>query len=344
MPDFIVASMTATQEQVDHAVSADWREPIAPKEAVVPASEEPAEEVVEVEETPEATEEIQKAETAPDSEPEPKQEDEKPVKGRGGFQKKIDKLTGEKKEAQAKAERLETELSDYRERLKAIEDSLAGKPAETKSEKVASASGVPKPLESDIGTKYKDWNEYQEALIDWKADLKIEAKLAERDQTAQQREAEDIQEARATSYREAAGEFVKDHPDFNEKVVAATKAGMKLPQPILDRIQELPNGPAVTYHLVTNPDEALALVEAEPVNGFIMLGRIAYGLELEAAKPEATKTPAKKPVSTAPPAVKPVTGNSAKTFTSLQDSSAKGTDEYIRARQAQLKEQAERRY
>lgn len=337
MPDFIVASTTATQEEINHAVSDNWRDPMPAKEPEKTVDSEAQPEVgAEVEEVPVASEETQEVETAPDSEPEPTQE-ERPNKGKGGFQKKIDKLTKEKGELTAK-------LEDYEERFKAIESRL-GKPPETKDEKPTTSETPSKPLESEIGTKFKDWTEYNEALIDWKADRRLEAKLAERDQSAQERETTEIQQARESSYRDAAKQFAETTPDFNEAISAATKAGMKLPQPIMERIQELPNGPAVTYHLVTNPDEALALAEASPADGFIMLGRISYGLELAAKAPEPVKPPAKKPVSTAPPAVKPVAGNSAKSFTSLQDISAnQGTDAYIRARTAQLKEKAERRY
>jgi len=331
MPDMIVASVTAEQNEVDHAVSADWRSPLPVKEPEKPATEAQTEEKTE---TPATSEETQEVETVPDSEPEETQE--KPSKGKGGFQKRIDKLTKEKGE-------LAEKLSAYEERFKVIEERLA-KPAATEPEKpVKTSPETPgKPLDSEIGTKYKDWNEYNEALIDWKADQRLAAKLAERDQTAEQREVQEIQQAREEGYRESAKQFAESVPDFNEAITAATKAGMKLPQPILERIQEMSNGPQIAYYLVKNPDEALALVEASPADGFIMLGRISYGLEHDAEP--APKPPAKKVVSTAPPAVKPVAGHSARSSSSLQEISKASTDEYIRVRQAQIREKEARRY
>lgn len=333
MPDMIVASTTATQKEIDHAVSADWRNPIPVAEPEVKKTEE-AEPEAEAEELPVTSEETQEVETDPDSEPEDVQE--RPTKKVGGFQRRIDKLTKEKTE-------LATKLSDYEERFKAIEERLA-KPAETKTEKpeVKTSEAPAKPSESEIGTKYKDWNEFNEALIDWKADRRLEAKLAERDQSAQQRETKEIQEARDEGYRETAKEFEKITPDFNDKVNAAIKAGMKLPEQIMEKIKELPNGPAVTYHLVTHPEDALALVQMPIEDGFIALGQISFGLGETKPQP---KTPAKKSVSTAPPAVKPVTGNSAKSGTSLQELSKRNTDEYVRVRMAQIHERdAARRY
>lgn len=337
MPDMIVASTTATQKEIDHAVSADWRNPIPVKEPEAKQTETTEQEVEQEEtaEVPVATEETQEVETEPDSEPEETQERPKKV---GGFQKKIDKLTREKGE-------LATKLSEYEERFSAIEKRLAGKPAETDTEKPAAktSSETPaKPTESEIGTKYKDWNEFNEALIDWKADRRLEAKLAERDKGAQERETQEIQEARDSGYRETAEAFAKTVPDFNDKINAAIKAGMKLPAPIMDKIKEMQNGPAVTYHLVTHPEDALALVQMPIEDGFIALGQISYGLDSE-AKPQ-PKTPAKKSVSTAPPAVKPVAGHSARSGTSLQEISKQGTDEYIRARRAQIQDKEARRY
>jgi hypothetical protein len=327
MPDFVVASTTATQEEIEKAVSPDWRTPI-------PVKEEPAKEVAS-EEIPVTSEE--EVETAPDSEPEIKQEEEKPVKGKGGFQKKIDKLTKEKTEEKARADTLAQELAAFKERFDALEQRLA-KPAETKEEKqeakTTSDSKDEKPTDAMIGTKYKDWDEKNDALIAWTARQLLKETLAERDQRARTDQEREDQETRETGYRQAAKEFVKTTPDFNDAINAAAKAGMKLPVPILERIQELPNGPQVTYYLVTNPDEALALVEADPVDGFIMLGRISYGLETQ-AKAE-VKPPVKKAVSTAPAAVKPVTGGSVKLGNSLQEISARSNDEYIRVRRAQL--------
>jgi hypothetical protein len=332
MPDMIVASTTATQKEIDHAVSADWRMPIADE---VPEPEKSA-----VEAEPATSEE--EVETAPASEPEPEQE-VTPAKGKGGFQKKIDKLTREKSQAEQRADTLERELAEFKERFAAIEQRLA--PAATKPE-VKTAPEVPgKPLESEIGTKFKTWDEYNEALIDWKAEQRVNAALAKRDESEQQREQRETAEARQQQYSEASEEFVKEHPDFNQAIDNATKAGMKLPESIIERIKDLPNGPAVTYYLVTNPDEALALVQADIETGFIMLGRISYGLESDATpKTEPVKPPAKKPISTAPAAVKPVAGHSARSSNAPDEMSKSQPDAYIRLRIQQIKEREARRY
>lgn len=326
MPDFVVASTTATQEEVDHAVSADWRNPIPVKEPEKTPETRPENAEVETEETPV----VEETETESVPEAETTQEDR--PRGRGGFQKKIDKLTREKGELAAR-------LAEYEDRFKSIEDRLA-KPAETKTERVEAQPST-KPLESDIGTKFKDWNEFNEALIDWKAAQLVAKTLADRDKNAEEREAKETQESRDVDYKSAAQEFQEQTPDFNEAILNAGKAGMKLPEPIIELIKELPNGPAVTYYLVKNPDEALALIQMTPAMGFVAIGRISQGLEMPAEQP---KPPARKIVSTAPHAVKPVAGNSAKLVTTLHDISKTGDDAYVRARMAQIKERDRQRY
>jgi hypothetical protein len=331
MPDMIVASTTATQEEMDHAVSPNWREPFQTKapEPKPEVAEEPVETEEEVtEETPEASEET---ETAPVPEAEEEQEStvERPTKGKGGFQKKIDKLTREKGEAAARALALEEELQELRNRL--------AKPAVTEEKSEVKTSTRKRPAESEIGTVYKSYEEFQQALIRFEAAELLEETLAKRDQEAREREAREIQEERDHNYREAAKEFAEQTPDFNDAIVAAGKAGMKLPEPIIDLIKELPNGPAVTYYLVQNPDEALTVMQASPAMGFAMVGRISQGLE---AKPEPAKTtPAKKPTSSAPPPAKPVAGHSARSSTPLSEMS---TDEFIAARNKAERER--RRY
>ena len=334
MPDMSVASTTATQEEIDHAVSADWRKPIPSKEPAQPAEAEVEQET----EVPVTSEEV---ETAPASEPEPMQEEDQRPKGKGGFQKKIDKLTKEKSEALSAKALLERELADFKDRFTEIEARLAGKPAGTPDEKAKPEFLTrPMPLESEIGTKYKDWNEYILDLVDWKSD----EKLAKRDQLAQQNETQEIQESRQENYREAAKEFADQHPDFNEAIANATKAGMKLPEPIIDLIQELPNGPEVTYYLVTNPDEALELIGMSPAMGFAAIGRISQGLEQE-SKPAPKVPPAKKIVSTAPAPVKPVAGHSARSASSPEDLSKSDPEAYIRRRVAEIQERRNaRRY
>ncbi|HXM63738.1 MAG TPA: hypothetical protein VN950_22950 [Terriglobales bacterium] len=335
MPDFIVASTTATQEEVDHAVSENWRERVPNPEVKPEVKPEPTETVEP--ETPATAQETEQVET--ESAPEAETTQEKP-KSKGGFQKKIDKLTRERGEEKDRADRLEQQLSEFRAKFDAIEQRLAPK-AETPQEKPKTEIAG-KPLESEIGTKYKDWTEYNEALIDWTAEQKIQARLAERDQSAQEREAKEIEESRDAGYKEAATKFQEEVPDFNEAVNAAAKAGMKLPVPIIELIKELPNGPAVTNYLVRNLDEALALVQMSPAMGFAAIGRISQGLESE-AKPKAV-TPAKKVVSTAPPAHKPVTGASARGTLTLEDLSKQGTDDYIRARKTQIAQRDKARY
>lgn len=329
MPDMIVASMTATKEETEHAVSANWREPFPGTSVEVVTEPTPAEvETPETEEeAPATTEETPEVETdaAPEAEEEVQETDEPRPKKTGGFQRRIDKLTKEKTD-------LSAQLAEFRDRFKALEDRVAGKPAESETEKPkpepASAKGKPTP--DEIGTKFKDYDEYNEALIDWKAADLLAKTLAARDQQAQEREQQEIREEITGSYKQAAKQFADKTPDFNEVVQKATDAGMRLPEPIVNLIQELDNGPAVTYYLCTHPEDALKLIEASPAMGFAQIGRLAQTLETPAPAP--VKTPAKKPISSAPAPARPVAGHSARSTPNLSEMT---TDEFFKYRNQQ---------
>lgn len=339
MPDMIVASTTASQEEMDHAVSANWREPFPAKTAEVTTGTQPETAAAEVThpETPATPEEVLEVETDPASEPADVQETtELRPKGKGGFQKRIDKLTERNTD-------LATQLAEYRERAEAAEKRLA-KPAETETpaKPETSASAKDKPTPDQIGAKYKDYEEYNEALISWKAADLLEKTLAERDKTAREYEErlerEDIQEG----YKKTASEFVKKHPDFNEVVSNASAAGMQLPEPIANAILELENGPAVTYFLCQNPEVALGLIGLSAKQGFVELGRLSASLEEKSSAP-APKAPAKKPISTAPPPARPVGGHSARSSVPLSE--VTDTDAFIARRNREESERERtRRY
>lgn len=334
MPDMIVASMTATKEEMEHAVSSTWREPFQETPVEVVTEPAPAEVETPEEETPATTEETPEVETdaAPEAEEEVQETDEPRPKGKGGFQKKIDKLTREKSE-------LSTQLAEFRDRFKALEDRVAGKPAESETEKpkpeTASAKGKPTP--DEIGTKFKDYEDYNEALISWKAQDLLEKTLAARDQQAQEREQQEYKAEVAATYKKAAKEFEKQTPDFNEAVNAAIGAGMKMPEQLLDMVLELDNGPAVTYFLCKNPETTLGLIDLPIKQGFVELGRLSESLKRASAAPAPVKTPAKKPISSAPAPARPVAGHSARSTPNLSELS---TDEFIKLRNRQ---EAERR-
>lgn len=106
------------------------------------------------------------AKTAPNSEAENKQEqtegedgEEKP-KAKGGFQRKIDKLTRERYQLEG--------------RLQELERQLVGKPAEQPAKEVTPANDGKPKLE-----QFENLEDYTEALVDWKTEQRAQRAQAE---------------------------------------------------------------------------------------------------------------------------------------------------------------------
>lgn len=99
MSNPVLASTTEPIEQMEHAVSEEWRQPFVPKDA-------PADAAPEAEAAP--------AETTPDSEAGEETEQQKPTEKKSGWQKRIDKLTARNHAAETRAEKAERELAELR--------------------------------------------------------------------------------------------------------------------------------------------------------------------------------------------------------------------------------------
>lgn len=230
----------------------------------------PEEQVVPVEtQEQSAAPEIQ-AETTPESatgdSTEPHTEGSK---GKGGFQRRIDKLTREKADKEREAEFWRTEA-------------LRNKPTETKTEATA------KPKETDFNSHA----EYVEALTDWKVDERVKAFKAE--QNAEK--AKTHQQTVEQTFKQRQEEFRKATPDFDEVLA---DADMEVSKALIDEIVTNENGAALQYFLAKNPDEAARLSAMNPV----ALAREVGRLESRFTTTPSTKT---AKVTGAPPPPNPV--------------------------------------
>ena len=129
--------------------------------------------------------------------------------------------------------------------------------------------------------------QYQDLVIDQKADEKVAKALAERDQKQQQ-------EARFKTFEQRSSDFAKTNPAYREKVLLAQSLPISAEAQVL--IQDMELGPQVALHLVENQDEAIRIMGLSEAQQARELGRIEA--RLEAPKPAPVKAP---PVSQAPP-------------------------------------------
>ena len=274
----ILSSTTDTQEQVDEAAGIKSKRTEAP--------------------------EVEETETAAATETAEETENQKP-KGKGGFQRKIDKLTKRITDTESRAEAAERRAKEAEERLaaKAAESAPAEQPAKTDS----------RPKLADYATP----EEWGEALTDWK--------LEQRDAAARKQSEEDERREVFDAYQTRKEKAKAAHEDWDD--VMEEIKNVTIPPAANNAIIESEQGPEIAYYLATHPE---AREKLEGMTSAISIAR-------EIGRIEALVTPKAKDSSTpirtnAPKPITPV-GGSTKSTVSIDDPNI-SQEQYIEARKA----------
>lgn len=181
-------------------------------------------------------------------------------------QERISELTRARREADRRAEAAERERDDLRKRVPAPE-----------------APKEPKAADYTYG-------EDDAAFI--RDQAKFEARQ-EYETATREREARSQVEAVEKAWDDRQVAFAADKPDFFEKVSAND---LPITPTMAQAIKTADDGPAIAYHLASNPDEARRLAALDPIAQVREIGR----LEATLAPPSSPNTPAAKTVSDAP--------------------------------------------
>lgn len=213
-----------------------------------------------------------------------------------GVQRRIDRLTRRTREA-------EEELRELRRGNQGGSDEKPDKSAKE-------PEGDKKPVLTDFDT-YEDWIE---ALTDYKADKRIEAAEANRESKASDR-----------SFATKLAEGRKAFADWDEVVTD----DVRLSGHMVDAIKETDNPAALIYYFGDNPEEADRILALSPRRQALEIGKLED--KVATPKADADKTPAKK-TSSAPDPIEPVrkSGKVTKDVTEIED-----VDDFIRARNKQ---------
>jgi len=274
---FTLASSTDTQDEVNVAAG------IKPEEKIseVKSGDEKSKTGADSETVPPVDEKKDESKSAAESgtaevedeqeEEEEVEEEEKPeAKKKGGFSKRIDRLTREK--------------SELAEQLAHVQGQLAEKNA-AKSEDRKAAAVDPEPQAKDF-EKHED---YIAAIARWNTRQET-SKIREQERQAafQQRTQETFD-----SYNQAANDFRKEHDDFDEVVGSPD---IKIPAAVQVAIVEMGNdGPELAYFLGQHPEECEKLLEMSDARAVAYLGRIDATLHPdEKENPPAKKIPVSK--------------------------------------------------
>lgn len=216
-----------------------------------------------------------------------------------GAQKRIDKITRAKYEAEARTKMLE-------ERLAALETRQQPAP-------VAKTLDNAEPkLEN-----FDNFDEYVRAKAEYIAERKINKTLSEREERQRTEYEAAARQKTADSWAKRLTAATAELPDF-EDVVASSDVPMT--NAMRDAIMESDVGPRLAYYLAQNPDDATAIANMSPIGAIRAIGRIEE--RLTAQKPPVVKA--------APAPIKPVTGRA----TVSKDPGKMSDEEYAKWRKS----------
>lgn len=239
-----------------------------------------------------------------EAEPDPASEAGKALAAKkGSLQSRIDELTREKKQAGS-------EVAALRARLEALE--AGQKPADAKPVKVETPG---KPKAGD----FENYEDFVEALADFKADEKIKAEVARQSGAVQQTQ---LQQRQGAVYAKT----VEAHPDANEVLTAFVEANGQFHPAVTAAVLHEELGHEIAYAVAKDP--ALHAKIAQSGNPMVEIGRLIARLEgaKETPKPAVV-------VSKAPEPVKPVSGEGSSASGGFDPAKSSSLAEYRKNRE-----------
>lgn len=292
MSELVVASTTDAAEDIKRAAGA--------RKLV----NEPEPEKEEAEAEPELTaadKQATEARTEEQEEPEPSK--------KSNFQKRIDKLT--------------RTIYDLKKQVAeqgkgAEEDREAAAEAEAEVEAAEEAKAAEKPK----ADQFENYEDFVEALADWKADQRIATTLAAQEQKKAQDLQDKAQQAVFDLYNERRDEAKQRYDDFDEVV---GRDDLQIPQGVQLLAIEDEKGPDFAYFLGKHPAVAKELCELTPLMAVRKAGQIMDALAGPEPEEEEIVTPKRSssgrfvaaPASRAPKPIIPVSGSSTKSSVPL---------------------------
>ncbi len=265
----IIESTTDTQEELERAFAEEPE--VKPEEK---ASKEAEEKPEAVSEEDASTEDIE-AQEEPKEDAEYQEKPDQKHKSNKGYQKRIDKLTREKYEREARVAELERKLQE-------ISQQQAQPAVQQTQQRV---EGKPRL------DQFQNYNDYVEALADWKFEqrqIQAQAEAAQRAQMeAAQRQQEELRE-KVESYKERVASTVEKYADWDE----VTKKNVIVPEAASMAIIESENGPDVTYYLGKHPEVIEELHDLTPVQQISRIAAISYEIAHPGSRRVQTKAPA----------------------------------------------------
>lgn len=211
----------------------------------------------------EATEEVVTEESAPSEETTEEASAEPPKKSKG-VQKRLDEITRLRYEAERRAEQERQERIYWQQKAMGEQ-----KPAA--------------PVNKPTVDQFVTYEDYLEALSDWKVEQRLVAERQESERRAKEQETYQKQ----TTYQERVNKALEKYEDYAE---VAHGNHWSPSEPMTEAILESEMGPDIAYYLGSNPEEAIRISRLSPSAQNRELGKLELKLSTPVA-PKPTKAP-----------------------------------------------------
>jgi len=244
------------------------------------------------------------------------EEAEKPVKKKGGFQKRIDKLNKKNSD-------LEREMTYWREQ--AMKNQTAKPEEPVKKEAGVEVSTKPNPKNFDTN------EDYLEALTDWKLDQK----LKKQEEASREAKIKSEQQSRVETHFQRVEKFKEENPDIDLDDELNNVKHIRISLAVNEAIIESEFGPQLMHELASNPKEFERICKLSPIAAARAIGKI----EAKFSSSEAEPSPKVKKAS-APAPIKPVTAKGSVGHKNIYDPNL-SMAEYNRIRDEQERQRKE---
>lgn len=177
-------------------------------------------------------------------------------------------------------------------------------------------SGEPRP------ENYQTYEDYIEAVTDWKVEQKLETKLRTLQEQSQVRKQQTAQQEHEARIAENLNKAATKYEDFHEVV---SNPDLPVTLAMRDAIGDSEIGGEIAYYLGTHADEAASIANMSPVQQIKAIDRLEAKLKAPAPAPGIA------PVSQAPKPIEPVRG----VKTGAVKLETADMDEYLKMRKQQ---------
>lgn len=245
-------------------------------------------------------------------------------KPKSAYQKRIDRLVKERSQAQREVEELKGRLLKLEQSGQPNPTQEQEQAPEAQAQPPQNGNVPPKPAQTDFQT-YEEW---VEALSDWKMDRKLEELQAKAAEAQAQKAQQEAIVAAQNAYNERLDAAREKYDDFDD---VAFKASVPILAGVAEIIKTHPNGADLQYYLGSNPKIAKELSEMPYTLAMAKAGAIAeeFGREVTEDEPSSAAeeqepaptsfTPRKAKGGNPPPPIRPVGGSSTKSSVPIDE-------------------------